>query len=162
MIKYLNLSTICYVKYNNNMKDATLQDTTYWLLTQAAIRSRHDFARMAEKSYGLTWAQMHTLCLLDPAISAPMNAISCQLLCDASNVTGIVDRLAAQGYIVREDSPTDRRIKVIKLTPQGAALREKIMRHIARLEPDGMRNLTDEERHTFNRLLAKTIQVTNT
>jgi DNA-binding MarR family transcriptional regulator len=35
------------------------------------------------------------------------------------NVTGITDQLVAEGLVVREDSPKDRRAYIVKLTPEG-------------------------------------------
>jgi len=34
------------------------------------------------------------------------------------NVTGITDQLVAEGLVVREDSPRDRRAYIVKLTPE--------------------------------------------
>ena len=46
---------------------------------------------------GLTFAQAHALRLLDPDRPSPMSALAELLVCDASNVTGIADRLEARG-----------------------------------------------------------------
>jgi DNA-binding MarR family transcriptional regulator len=48
-----------------------------------------------------------------------MTSIAETLACDASNVTGIVDRLESRGLIVRGAAVHDRRIKTITLTPRG-------------------------------------------
>ena len=134
-----------------------VQDSAYWLLTQAAIRVRHDFARLAEKNYGLTGPQMQTLCLLDPAAPAAMNTLSCQLSCDASNVTGIADRLVAQGYIIRQDSPADRRVKMLALTPKGQKLRERIIADLSSATPDGFAALSPAELEQLQKLLLKAL-----
>lgn len=139
------------------MNTERVQDSAYWLLTQAAVRVRHDFARLAEKNYGLTGPQMQTLCLLDPDAPAAMNNLSCQLSCDASNVTGIADRLVAQGYIIRQDSPADRRVKMLALTPKGASLRAKIMADLDATTPHDFARLTTEERLLLQRLLKKAL-----
>lgn len=139
------------------MNDKTPQDGTYWLLIQVATRARHELARIAEASYGLTPPQMQTLCLLKPATPSPMSKLSCQLACDASNVTGIADRLEAQGFVVRKDDPSDRRLKMIVLTEKGTALRHKIMTELKAVQPEGMANLTPQERRDFEALLAKTL-----
>lgn len=140
------------------MKYISPQDSTYWLLVHVSLRARHDFSRIAEKKYGLTCLQLYTFCLLDPSAPAAMNSISCQLLCDASNVTGIVDRLVAQGYIARQDDPNDRRVKVIVLTKKGIALREQIMADIAQMEPQEMSGLSAAERKQMRQLLEKVIR----
>ena len=43
----------------------------------------------------LTAAQGHALRILDPKRPVPMSALAEALVCDASNVTGIVDKLIA-------------------------------------------------------------------
>lgn len=139
------------------MNNDRIQDSAYWLLTQAAVRVRHDFARLAEKSYGLTGAQMQTLCLINPSAPAAMNNLSCQLSCDASNVTGIADRLVAQGYIIRQDSPSDRRVKMLALTPKGEKLRVKIMSDLDAITPEGFSRLTAQELSQLQTLLKKAL-----
>ncbi|MFI1096597.1 MarR family winged helix-turn-helix transcriptional regulator [Streptomyces sp. NPDC020917] len=49
----------------------------------------------------------------------PMRELAALLGCDASNVTGIVDRLEAQGLARREPDPHDRRVKRVIATPEG-------------------------------------------
>ncbi|MBY8878604.1 MarR family winged helix-turn-helix transcriptional regulator [Actinacidiphila acidipaludis] len=49
----------------------------------------------------------------------PMRELAALLGCDASNVTGIVDRLEAQGLARREADPHDRRVKRVIATPEG-------------------------------------------
>lgn len=139
------------------MNTEHVQDSAYWLLTQAAVRVRYNFARLAEKNYGLTGPQMHTLCLLDPTTPAAMNNLSCALSCDASNVTGIADRLVAQGYIIRQDSPADRRVKMLALTPKGVKLRAKIMAELDAAAPDGLSRLSNTELAQLKALLKKAL-----
>lgn len=139
------------------MNTSDMQRSLCWLIAQISTQARAKVAHMAEKSYGLTYSQLHTLCLIDPDSPSAMNMLSCQMQCDASNITGIVDRLSAHGYIVRQDSPHDRRIKVIALTQKGATVRRHILRDMAELEPDAMRNLTPAECETLKKLLTKAL-----
>ena len=52
----------------------------------------------------------------------PMRDLACRLRCDASNVTGIVDRLEQRGLVQRQSAPTDRRVRSLVATPRGAEL----------------------------------------
>lgn len=52
-----------------------------------------------------------------------MGDLARTLACDRSNVTGLVDRLAARGLVERVVDPDDRRVKHLWLTEQGQALR---------------------------------------
>ncbi|HEX6462615.1 MAG TPA: MarR family winged helix-turn-helix transcriptional regulator [Candidatus Saccharimonadales bacterium] len=134
-----------------------LNTNIYWLLIQVATRARHELARIAEKQFNLTGVQFQTLCLLDAERPVPMNTISHQLVCDASNVTGIVDRLVAGGYIERREDPSDRRIKTIALTEKGLQTRRQIKKHLEAIEPEGIRELSTHDRKTLYRLLSHSL-----
>ncbi|HEY0705590.1 MAG TPA: MarR family transcriptional regulator [Polyangia bacterium] len=84
------------------------------------------FAGLAAK-FDLTPPQALALRQLEPDAGAPMNRLAEVLLCDASNVTGIVDKLEARGLIERQADAGDRRVKVIALTSAGAKLRERFL-----------------------------------
>jgi DNA-binding MarR family transcriptional regulator len=90
---------------------------------------------------------LHTL---ERGAELPMSAVAERLLCDASNVTGMVDRLEARGLLERRDDPSDRRVKLIALTEEGADLRERVLERlfeppaaIARLSRADQRSLRD-------------------
>jgi DNA-binding MarR family transcriptional regulator len=104
----------------------------------------------ALEEHGLTFPQAHALRLLDPERPLPMNEIAGRLLCDASNVTGIADRLESRGLIERRAGSGDRRVKMLALTPTGADVRERVIEamtespaEIAALSPADQRALRD-------------------
>jgi len=74
----------------------------------------------------LTAAQGHALRSLDPNRPVPMSALADALFCDASNVTGIVDKLEARGLIARQSADHDRRVKQLVVTESGRTLRDKL------------------------------------
>ncbi len=53
------------------------------------------------------------------------------LLVTAGNVTGLVDRLVARGYVTRRASTQDARVRVVRLTAEG---RRVAVREVARHE----------------------------
>ena len=85
-----------------------------------------DFASAAAH-HGLTSTQAKVLAQLDGPL--PMRGLAALLVCDASNVTGIVDRLEARGLVRREADTADRRVKQTwwrrtrAATPSGACVR---------------------------------------
>jgi len=85
---------------------------------------------------GLAPMQLHALRLVEPGEGVPMSSLAGMLFCDASNVTGIVDRLEARGLIERRPSPTDRRVKLLVLTAEGARLREHAHRQMTTPPPE--------------------------
>lgn len=80
-------------------------------------------AAMAElaESHGLTSIQLYALNAINDAgaVGIAMGRLAQTLHCDASNITGIVDRLTALSLIVRQENPQDRRVKNLFLTKQG-------------------------------------------
>jgi len=73
--------------------------------------------------FDLTFSQAMALRELDEPL--PMGELAQRLCCDASNVTGIVDRLEARGLVERRMAPDDRRVKHLVLTEAGHALRQE-------------------------------------
>jgi len=137
------------------MSTTTLQNNLYWQLLRVAINAKHGLIAIAEK-HKLTMMQMYTLCLLDANNAIPMNSLSCMLNCDASNVTGIVDRLFNQKYIKREENPHDRRAKMIALTTKGAKLCEKLAMEINSFQPASLNALSEKQKEQLLLLLNKT------
>ena len=91
-----------------------------------------------------------------------LRALAQQLFCDPSNVTGIVDRLEARGMIERRSSETDRRVKIIRLTPEGQRVRARVVERmssppdeIAELPIESQRALRDALREAADRLEAQ-------
>lgn len=138
------------------MAGTNITDNLYWQLFRVAITAKHKLMSLAE-AHGLTVMQLYTLCLLDADTSLPMNSLSSMLHCDASNVTGIVDRLLHQDYIKREENPKDRREKMITLTAKGTKLCEKISDAFTGYEPGILQALTQTEQKQLKIILAKII-----
>lgn len=109
-----------------------------------------DFARIAEE-LGLTPQQARAVLLLrDPR---PMGAIAEHLQCDASNVTGLADRLERTGAIARV-AGADRRVKLLSLTEDGRRLRDELAERVA-AQSTVMAKLDQEERAQLATLLDK-------
>ncbi|MEU3776179.1 MarR family transcriptional regulator [Streptomyces sp. NPDC032472] len=64
-----------------------------------------------------------------------MRELSERMCCEPSNTTFVVDKLEKQGLIGRHPHPTDRRAKHLVLTPEGAALRERLLGLLAAGSP---------------------------
>jgi len=55
-----------------------------------------------------------------------MSALAETLACDASNITGVVDKLESRGLIVRQGAENDRRVKMLVVTERGRALQRRM------------------------------------
>lgn len=76
------------------------------------------FNRYDLRGESLTVPQFAILSHATPE-GVPLSTISAQMLCDNSNLTGIVDRLISKGLVERRPDPQDRRVSLICLTPLG-------------------------------------------
>ncbi|MFF8840294.1 MarR family winged helix-turn-helix transcriptional regulator [Streptomyces sp. NPDC015130] len=86
------------------------------LLSAIGTAQWRDFAAAAAH-HGLTSTQAKVLAQLNGPL--PMRALATLLVCDASNVTGIIDRLEARSLVRREPDPSDRRVKNVVATDEG-------------------------------------------
>jgi DNA-binding MarR family transcriptional regulator len=106
------------------------------------LRGEHEDAAA---SAGLTAPQAMILTLLSEPTS--MRQFAQRMGCDASNITGIVDRLEAKGMVVRGADPMDRRVKRIRRTPSGdeavSRFQKELVRasSLAKLTPKARRGL---------------------
>ena len=77
--------------------------------------------------FDLTPAQGQALRVIDPDRPVPMSMLAEALWCDASNVTGIVDKLETRGLIARQGADHDRRVKQLAVTERGRGIRDKLV-----------------------------------
>jgi DNA-binding MarR family transcriptional regulator len=87
------------------------------------------------QEYDLTPMQLHALRALEPDVELTMSALAGSLFCDASNVTGIVDRLEDRGLIERRPAAHDRRVKMLAVTDEGARLRAEVVTRLTQPPP---------------------------
>jgi DNA-binding MarR family transcriptional regulator len=58
------------------------------------------------------------------------------LICDASNATFIVDRLEERALAERRTVASDRRVKLVVLTPRGAEIRGRVLQRFFEPPPE--------------------------
>ena len=104
--------------------------------------------RLAEAE--LSPPQFMLMKLLDEP--SPMRRLAEHLSCDASNLTGLADRLEDRHLVERRSDPADRRVTRLALTRQGRALRTRLARPLT-TELPGLQRLTAPERAELARLL---------
>jgi DNA-binding MarR family transcriptional regulator len=113
-----------------------------------------DRFRSACQAVDLTPPQLKALVSLEPGQIQPMRALAEGWRCDASWVTGIVDGLEERGYVRRQSHPTDRRIKVVAITPLGEKAKAEALELLYE-PPASLNALTVAEQRQLRDLLAK-------
>lgn len=109
---------------------------------------RHYAARVEELD--LTPPQAHLLRELAPG-PRPMGELAGRLACDASNVTGLTDRLETRGLVERRAAPGDRRVKVLALTDEGERVQRELWERLMTGSPlvDGLTRTQQRELHAL-------------
>lgn len=125
-----------------------------WMLLFEFFKAQKPrFSELAEE-FDLSGSQAHALYLLGEPRS--MGELAQRLVCDASNVTGLVDRLERRGLIERRPASDDRRVRMLVLTPAGEELRARALERFVQAPP-GIAALTVEEQRTLRDLLRKAL-----
>jgi DNA-binding MarR family transcriptional regulator len=137
-------------------REAQLAAETWELVFELLIATRPRVPAAAAEC-GLTAAQSHVLRLLRPGSFTSMRRLAERLGCDASNVTGIIDRLEARGLVERRAAGHDRRVKELVLTPAGVAARNQIVERLGE-PPEPIARLSSDDQRALCLLLRKALQ----
>jgi DNA-binding MarR family transcriptional regulator len=135
------------------MKSTKSEGESWQLLVKFFFTQRADLPTLASE-FELSPAQCHVLHLIEPEQPIPMGRLAEALACDASNVTGLIDRLESRGFVQRHPSAGDRRIKVLELTPAGIRLRSIVMERMTK-PPDALGRLSADERRALVKILKR-------
>ncbi|MFI5041221.1 MAG: MarR family winged helix-turn-helix transcriptional regulator [Acidimicrobiales bacterium] len=106
--------------------------------------------------FGLTAQQAHALRCLVPGRPLPMRELAAELMCDASTVTGIVDRLEERGLVERRPAQDDRRVKALVVTDLGIAARDRLWQSLLAHAPH-LVALSASERLVLRDLLVRVV-----
>ena len=105
----------------------------------------------------LTIAQLAVLRLLAETGPLRVGDLARELGLSASSVTGLIDRLEADGHVIRERSREDRREVSVRLTGDAHRLLEEANARIVQQVEKLFAPLSDEDLDTITRLIAKLV-----
>lgn len=103
----------------------------------------------------LTFSQHRTIIYLahKEGHTAELKEMERQFRVSQPTVAGIAQRLEAKGYVESLAHPTDRRVKLIRLTPLGLELEERSCRKLIRRSREMVEGLSPGELEELERLL---------
>jgi DNA-binding MarR family transcriptional regulator len=122
------------------------------------IRRVHQLATayFAEECGGdLTAVQYAALVAIGSHPGIDATRLSQVIYFDRSTIGDVLDRMESKGWIVRESTATDRRIKLLTLSPAGRKILEQVEPGIRRVQERLVAPLTTTEARILVRLLAK-------
>jgi len=103
----------------------------------------------------ITLPQLLTLGFLNEKGDSRMTDLARFMKVSTAAMTGVVDRLVRDAYILRVYDPQDRRIIRVKLTHKGAELIRKINQQKRRMTINIFGKISDSERDNYLRILTR-------
>jgi DNA-binding MarR family transcriptional regulator len=131
------------------------QEVIQQLVAMSGRLTQFFASRAAE--FGLSTGEGKVLLNLQPGETSPMRTLARRLGYDASNLTGIIDRLEDRGALERRAEPADRRVKAIALTDRGQRLRDDFSRRLT-ADAGPVEPLTEAQLRELRRLLNRALE----
>jgi DNA-binding MarR family transcriptional regulator len=107
------------------------------------------------RSADLTLARFHVLVALAKEGPMSQQKLADHLLVTKGNVVGLIDKLSARGLVERQPSVTDRRVNVLRVTPPGRRMVERILPRQMQLIASLMQPLNPREATALDALLKR-------
>ena len=150
------------MEHDDTSNPATLAQEIYRLLSQSFIRL--DTADMyLMRRFGLTLSQSWALVHLGNPQGRSLSELAQLLICDKSNVTGIVDKFEQDGLAVRKRGKDgDRRYTRVILTEQGHHMRTVVMQAREYMIYERLKTLSQQEMLSLHQSLQQLATLLNT
>jgi DNA-binding MarR family transcriptional regulator len=91
-------------------------------LQQAVGKALREYSPVSLMSLNLTMVQFKTLFLVASQDGITSRALAATSKVTPANITGIIDRLAEQGLVSRQENPEDRRKLTLRATEKGQSI----------------------------------------
>jgi DNA-binding MarR family transcriptional regulator len=87
--------------------------------------------------------------------------LSALIAFDRSTIGDVLERLEAKGWLLRSPSPHDKRVKLIRLSPEGAKVLRRVAPAVRRVQERLLEPLAPADRARMIKLLAQVAEVHN-
>jgi DNA-binding MarR family transcriptional regulator len=135
------------------MKDSVVNDASpavIWAAMRALVLG-NDRRQEVSDALGMSFFRVKALSRVATA-PAKLAEIADDLMTDRPYVTLVVDDLARRGLVERTPHPTDRRSKIVTITPAGAAVAQEAERIIGD-PPAALRGLDEADLAVLERIM---------
>ena len=112
-------------------------------------------------AFGLTPVQFAALNALMAQPGIDQRTLAAGIGFDTSTMGGVVDRLEARGWLVRQVSPEDRRARLLHVTPQGQQLLTDVADAVLKTQERILRPLPEDQQQEFLRMLKLLVDANN-
>jgi DNA-binding MarR family transcriptional regulator len=107
--------------------------------------------------HGLTAMQFGAMVILSEKPGIDATRLAALFAFDRATLTGVIDRLEAKGLVLRQPHPSDRRTRLLHLTPEGQKLLRNASRAAKKSRHVVLDPLSPDERETLLALLTKLV-----
>ncbi len=128
------------------------QDVILFILSKANQKVYGTFKSRLQ-SYGMTPMQGLVLHALFEEEDLSAGELGKRLALDSATLSGVLDRMAEGGWIIKNTAKADRRVLSIKLTDKSRQMREEFMRDTEKLNQEVLSCFNPEERLLLIRML---------
>lgn len=111
--------------------------------------------------FGITPVQFAALTSIQSEPGLDQRTLAGRIGYDTSTLGSVIDRLEARGLVVRSNSPTDRRVRLLHVTEAGGALLEQVMPSMRQAQLRMLAPLPPEQRLEFMEMLRKLVEANN-
>ena len=135
----------------------TVDDTlTHWVKLAFVTMRREMEASL--RSTGMTVTQWRALGVIFHRAIVTHSELVRQLEIEAPSVTSLVNGMERKGWVTRERSSTDARVKQLRLTARGRKMIEGAQEAMAPIERRMAATLTESERASLKKLMRTMIE----
>src|SRR5438876_750009 len=138
-----------------NLAEAQLHRVLGYQLAQATIATTAVYTRMVGEPFGLRPVEFTMLSLINENPGGSPAQLAKALAVSAPNISMWIDRLEAQGWVVRRRDDNDKRAQQLRLTAKGAGLVAKATEQVLLGEQKAFAHLSEGERTILVELLHK-------
>ena len=111
--------------------------------------------------FDLTSVQYAALVAIRENPDVDATRLSALIAFDRSTIGDVLERLEGKGWIKRHPSPTDRRVKLLRLSPTGEDLLRRVEPAVRRVQERLLAPLAPSDQAMIVRLLAQLAEVHN-
>jgi MarR family transcriptional regulator for hemolysin len=132
------------------------QSIGYWLTI--TTQSYHRAVSEELLPHGITYRQSMVLGWLALEGELSQTELASKMMVEPPTLVGILDRMERDGWISRNNCPSDRRKNLIRANPAAEPVWEKIVECATRVREQAVQGLSDRQLTTLKKLLRRVSQ----
>lgn len=136
---------------------AALAASPGYLLNRAA-RTLREAVTIALKPVGLVPPELGVLRVVQEEGAPPQSVVAERCFLDRATVTALIDALEERKFVLRETSSSDRRQKIIRLTPLGRQVLTRGSKAATRAQQDFFKLIKPDEWDVIRSCLVRYIE----